>query len=113
MARSTKSACRPAGIRVVSAFQNRMSNGGRLLAEQVVVDPVVPDQVARAQPGEHLGERPAVEVAAARGLPPSPRRPIAAVADAPTARPARALSMHGDGEGEGGRAGPAGPVAAR
>ena len=37
----------------------------RLLAEQVVVDPVVPDQVAGPEPGEHLGERPSVEVAPA------------------------------------------------
>ena len=27
----------------------------RLVAQQVVVDPVVPDQIIRAHPGEHLG----------------------------------------------------------
>ena len=53
----------PRVIRVVSAFQNRMSNAGGA-AQQVVVHPVVPDQVAGAQPGEDLGERPAVQVAA-------------------------------------------------
>ena len=37
--------------------------GGRVLAEQVVVDPVVPHQVVGTQPGEHLGQVAAVEVA--------------------------------------------------
>src|SRR4029079_18111134 len=40
----------------------------RLLAEVVVVDDVVPDHVVRAQPGEHAGQRLAVEVAAAGRL---------------------------------------------
>ena len=44
-----------------------MSNAGGLAAQQVVVHPVVPDQVARAQPGEHLGEVPPVEVALTPG----------------------------------------------
>jgi hypothetical protein len=42
--------------------------GGRPLAEQVVVDDVVPDQVVRSQPREHAAERSAVEVAAAGGV---------------------------------------------
>ena len=41
---------------------------GRRLAQQVVVDDVVPDQVVRAQPREHAGQRLAVDVAAAGGL---------------------------------------------
>ena len=36
-----------------------------LLAEQVVVHPVVPDQIAGAQPGEHFGQGPAVQVTTA------------------------------------------------
>ena len=67
IARSTKSACSAAVIRVVSEFQNRMSNAGTL-AEQVVVDPVVPDQVAGPEPREDLGQRPAVEYSLARRL---------------------------------------------
>ncbi len=39
--------------------------GGRPLAQQVVVDPVVPDQVIGTQPGEDAGQRLAVEVALA------------------------------------------------
>ena len=39
---------------------------GRSLAEQVVVDPVVPHQVAGPQPREHLGQVPAIEVPRAR-----------------------------------------------
>ena len=42
--------------------------GGRRLAQQVVVDDVVPHEVVRAQPREHPGQRLAVHVAAARGL---------------------------------------------
>ena len=55
---SRKSACSSAGIRVVSAFQDEDVEGRRLLAQQVVVDPVVPDQVVGPQPGEDLGQRP-------------------------------------------------------
>ena len=40
----------------------------RRLAHQVVGDPVVPDQVVRAQPREHAGERAPAQVALARGL---------------------------------------------
>ena len=40
--------------------------GRRVLAEQVVGDPVVPHEVVRPQPGEDAGQRAAVEVAAAR-----------------------------------------------
>jgi len=36
-------------------------------ALQVVVHPVVPDQVVGPEPGEHLGQRPSVQVAAAAG----------------------------------------------
>src|SRR5262249_57489140 len=36
------------------------------LCAQGVVDPVGPDQVVRPQPGEHLGERAAIEGAAGR-----------------------------------------------
>ena len=46
----------------------------RSLAEQVVVDPVVPHQVAGPQPREHLGQRPAVEVSLARRLRLGPAR---------------------------------------
>jgi len=42
--------------------------GRRVLAEQVVVDPVVPHEVVGAQPREHAGQRAAVEVALALGL---------------------------------------------
>ena len=80
----------PRVIRVVSAFQNRMSNAGGLLAQQVVVDPVVPDQVVRPQPGEHLGQRPAVQVAVAR--PTRRGRRAAARRRTPPAMPARAWS---------------------
>ena len=38
--------------------------GWRRLPEQVVGDPVVPDQVVGPQPGEHLGQRRTVEVPA-------------------------------------------------
>ena len=38
--------------------------GRRALAHQVVVDPVVPDQIVGAQPGEHLGQVLALEHAA-------------------------------------------------
>ena len=44
-----------------------MSNGGRGLSLQVVVDPVVPDQVIGPEPGEHLGEGAPVHVAAGAG----------------------------------------------
>ena len=40
----------------------------RVLAQQVVVDPVVPDQVVGTQPREHAGQRAPVEVALALGL---------------------------------------------
>src|SRR5262249_41013046 len=63
-----KSRCSAAGSRVVSAVQYRMSNGGGGIAWRVVVDPVVQDQVVGPEPGEPLGQRPAVEIAAgARG----------------------------------------------
>ena len=39
--------------------------GRRVLAQQVVVDPVVPDQVIGPQPREHSGQRAAVQVAPA------------------------------------------------
>ena len=50
---------------------------GRLLAEQVVVDDVVPDEVVRPQPREHARERLAVEVAAARRFGDGGRRELA------------------------------------
>jgi hypothetical protein len=39
--------------------------GRRLLPGQIVVHPVVPDQVVGPQPGEHLGQHGAVQVALA------------------------------------------------
>jgi len=72
-----KSRCRPAASRTVSWFQNRTSNAGGL-AEQVVVDDVVPDEVVRPQPGEHAAERLAVQVAAPGGLRDRRRRDLAA-----------------------------------
>ena len=61
--------------------------GGRLLAEQVVVDDVVPDEVVRPQPREHALERVAVEIAAPRRTwrprpPPSSRLTSAALVPA-------------------------------
>jgi hypothetical protein len=49
----------------------------RLLAEQVIVDHVVPDQVVRPQPREDALERAAVGVAAASGLGDGRRRDLA------------------------------------
>src|SRR4029453_2941766 len=40
---------------------------GRLAAQEIVVYPEVPDEIARPQPREHLGKRAAVEVAAPAG----------------------------------------------
>src|SRR3990167_1723312 len=51
---------RQAGV-VVVPVEN--VEGRRLLAEQVVVDPVVPDQVVGAHPGEHPGHVAAVQYA--------------------------------------------------
>jgi hypothetical protein len=39
---------------------------GRLVAEQVVVHPAVPDQVAGAQPGERLGQGTAPQIRSTR-----------------------------------------------
>ena len=100
MARSTKSACsaggHPGGVGVPEQDVER----GWLLAQQVVVHPVVPDQVAGPKPGEHLGERPAVEIAAALGL---CLRSGGEPAAGHGGRKAGARGVdHGDREGEGG-----------
>ena len=86
----------PGGVRVPEQDVERCW----LLAEQVVVDPVVPDQVVRPQPGEHLGQRPAVQVAAGagRGLG-QLRGPLV---DDGAGQARVRLVKHGDHEGEGG-----------
>ena len=86
----------PGGVRVPEQDVERRW----LLAEQVVVDPVVPDQVVRPQPGEHLGQRPAVQVAAGagRGLG-QLRGPLV---DDGAGQARVRLVKHGDHEGEGG-----------
>src|SRR6478672_7127627 len=73
-----KSRCRPAVIRVVSAFQDKMSNGG----------------VVRPQPGEHLGQRPAVQVAACGGR--GGGQPRVPLADDGAAQAGPRLVQHGD-----------------
>ena len=73
----------------------------RVLAQQVVGDPVVPDQVVRAQPREHARERAAVEVALARGLGDRRAPPCARSMNAP-AVPAFALVEHADAERQAG-----------
>ncbi len=88
----------PGGIRV--PVQN--VEGLRRPALQVVVDPVVPDQVVGPQPGEHLGERPPVQVAArCRGGDRCCRRGLV---DHRAGRPGPCLVKHGDAEAEAGDA---------
>ena len=84
----------------------------RRLAHQVVGDPVVPDQVVRAQPREHARER-----APARGSPCGAESAVAAIAvsapmNAPVV-PGVVLVEHGDAERHARRSGPARPCAAR
>ena len=100
IARSMKSRCSAAVIRVVSAFQYRMSNGrAAAVPEQVVVDPVVPDQVVGPQPGEDLGQRPPVEVALAPGTP-SPRPRPALRRQQRARQPGLRLVEHGHRQAE-------------
>ncbi len=84
----------PGGVRVPEQDVERR----RLASEQVVVDPVIPDQVVRPQPGEHLGQRPAVQVAprAGRGRG-QPRGPLV---DHCSGQARSRLVHHGDHEGE-------------
>ena len=72
--------------------------GLRGVAEQVVVDPVVPDQVVGSQPREHLGQHLAVEVALLRRRPGRGGRGL--VREQRAGQPGLLLVEHGHREAE-------------
>ena len=84
----------PGGVRVPEQDVERW----RRASEQVVVDPVVPDQIVRTQPGEHLGQRTAVQVAARPGC--SRGQPHSPLVDHGAGQARLRLVQHGDHEGE-------------